>query len=303
MARSGARSPSRLALVSRSAISIPHIASRSSSLSDAASWRHCSSRSRHSQLRQLRHRQKGDVFDPRRTRDTRRRRKAHNAALWQVERDARRTRVEVERQRRRVRERRFVDAIDVRRQARQRRREILAFGVSPIETGQPRGFANHHHSDRAASGLDLRPQRAGELVLGAARGRRRGAHLYGITPAPYWRAISLSRSRRRSACSTSSWFSCRGRARAVRLRARVITKDTKTRKGRNATGVPTFSPCDWIRSRTVHRTSPAARRRSTSAAATSRRSCRSCCWSRARSCRSARCRRRSSAAPCGRRCG
>jgi putative transposase len=42
--------------------------------------------------------------------------------------------------------------------------------------------------------------------LGAARGRRRGAHLCGITPARCWRAISLWRSLRRCACSTSSWF-------------------------------------------------------------------------------------------------
>src|SRR5712691_1330637 len=54
--------------------------------------------------------------------------------------------------------------------------------------------------------------------LGAAHGRRRGPHLCGITRAPCWRAISLWRSRRRSACSTSSWFwmwalagSCTGR--------------------------------------------------------------------------------------------
>ena len=126
------------------------------------------------QLRQLPHRQKGDVFDPGRPRDTGRRRKAHPAALWQVERDARRTGVEMERQRRRVRERRFVDAIDVRRQARQRRREILAFGVGPVETGQPRGFANHRDRNRAASGFDLRPQRAREQCRGEPRRREIG---------------------------------------------------------------------------------------------------------------------------------
>ena len=59
-------------------------------------------------------------------------------------------------------------------------------------------------------GIRVSPRTVSATCLGgprlaAARGRRPGAHSCGITPALCWRAISVSRSRRRFACSTSSW--------------------------------------------------------------------------------------------------